>query len=127
MHGSPSLSCRAVELSSCRAVEGVSRVSRADPRVAPLDEMAVFEVHLSRKVSLDKCSHQRSAHWQQYALHSAPSFQGVHLRGDVPCAVMRCLPPIALHTKGDRHTMFMEVTKKMPHHEATLLTHMTTS
>ena len=38
---------------------------------------ALFEVHPSRKVSLDKCSHQGSAHWQQYALHGAPSHQGV--------------------------------------------------
>ena len=87
--------------------------------------MASFEVHPSRKVSLDKCSHQGSAHWQQYALHGAPSNRGSHPRGGVPCAVMGCLPPIGWHTKGD--TMFMEVAKKMPHHEATLLTHMTTS
>ena len=88
----------------------------------PLD---LVEVHPSRKVSLDKCSHQGSAHWQQYALHGAPSIQGSHPRGGVPCAVMGCLPPIGWHTKGD--TMFMEVAKKMPHHGATLLTHMTTS
>ena len=78
--------------------------------------------------SLDKCSHQGVAHWHQYALHGAPSHQGVTpswrrpLRSDG-------VPPthwdIGWHTKGD--TMFMEVTKKMPHHGATLLTHMTTS
>ena len=114
--------CRAVELSSCRVL---SRVSRADPRVAPLDGMALFEVYQPWKVSLDKCSHQGSAHWQQYALHGAPSHRGYHVRGGVPCAVMGCLSPTGWHTKGDN--MFMEVAKKMPHHGATLLTHMTTS
>ena len=34
--------------------------------VAPLDGMALFEVHPSRKMSLDKCSHQGSAHWHQF-------------------------------------------------------------
>ena len=48
--------------------------------VAPLDGMALFEVHPSRKVSLDKCSHQGSAHWQQYALHDAPSHRGGSFR-----------------------------------------------
>ena len=86
---------------------------------------ALFEVHPSRKVSLDKCSHQGSAHWQQYALHGAPSNRGSHPRGGVPCAVMGCLPPIGWHTKGD--TMFMEVAKKMPHHGPAVLTHMTLS
>ena len=38
--------------------------------------MALVEVHPPRKVSLDKCSHQGVAHWQQYALHGAPSIQG---------------------------------------------------
>ena len=49
--------------------------------------IALFEVHPSRKVSLDKCSHQGSAHWQQYALHSAPSNRGSHPRGGVPWAL----------------------------------------
>ena len=29
------------------------------------------------KVSLDKCSHQGSAHWHQYTLHGDPSHRGV--------------------------------------------------
>jgi len=34
---------------------------------------ALSEVHPSRKVSLDKCSHQGVAHWHQCTLHDAPS------------------------------------------------------
>ena len=46
-------------------------------------------------MSLDKCSHQGSAHWQQYALHSAPSHQGVPRRNTVEVSALRSdgVPP----------------------------------
>ena len=53
-------------------VEG-SRGAKSCPLVMC---MASFEVHPSRKVSLDKCSHQGVAHWHQYTLHGDPSIQG---------------------------------------------------
>ena len=34
--------------------------------------MPLVEVHPSRKVSIDKCSHQGSAHWQQSLVRCAP-------------------------------------------------------
>ena len=59
-----------------RRLSDLCTVPTVDPPVAPLDEIALYEVHLSRKVPLDKCSHQGSAHWQQYALHGDPSHRG---------------------------------------------------
>ena len=65
---------RGVVEGSSRGHQGVVEGSRADP---PLDGMALLEVHPLRKVSLDKCSHQGSAHWHHYTLHDAPSHGGV--------------------------------------------------
>ena len=52
-------------------------MSRADPRGAPLDGMALFEVYQPWKVSLDKCSHQESAYWHQYGLARCALQQGI--------------------------------------------------
>ena len=90
--------------------------------VAPLDGMALFEVHPSRKVSLDKCSHQGSAHWHQSlarcALHPGVicprGWRSLHL-----CTVMWCFPPIGGYTKSG--AMLVVMAKKMPHHGAAIL------
>ena len=90
--------------------------------VAPLDGMALFEVHPSRKVSLDKCSHQGSAHWHQSlarcALHPGVicprGWRSLHL-----CTVMGCFPPIGGYTKSG--AMLVVMAKKMPHHGAAIL------
>ena len=90
--------------------------------VAPLDGMALFEVHPSRKMSLDKCSHQGSAHWHQSlarcALHPGVicprGWRSLHL-----CTVMGCFPPIGGYTKSG--AMLVVMAKKMPHHGAAIL------
>ena len=92
--------------------------------------LALFEIHPSRRVSLDKCSHQGVAHWHQYALHGAPSHSRTGgttfvLRGGVPCAVMGCLSPTGWYTMDV--PCWWRMAKKMPHHGPAVLTHMTLS
>ena len=73
------LSTRQLDSSTARQLDSSTAEAGASMHelVAPLDGMALFEVYPSRKVSLDKCSHQGSAHLHQYTLHGDPSHRGV--------------------------------------------------
>ena len=53
--------------------------------------MPLVEVHPSRKVSIDKCSHQGSAHWQQSLVRCAPG-RGTYCRDRDPGAPQRSCP-----------------------------------